>query len=95
MAKMNSGDVNHRVENVNDCVRTTGMSFVVVVHLNESNDDPHTRHRIKPEVPCKLTCEHACVCEAGYLRSDGLNSDCVYPADCSRGLEEEKANRLS
>jgi len=42
-------------------------------------------------MPFQLTCEKACVCEAGYLRN-GTNGECVYLAECpnNEGTEDEK-----
>lgn len=39
------------------------------------------RHNVKDN-PCDLSCEKACVCEAGYLRQ-GLAGECVYVSDCN------------
>ncbi|KAH9395630.1 hypothetical protein TYRP_020659 [Tyrophagus putrescentiae] len=48
---------------------------------------------------CELSCEKACVCEAGFLRN-GTTGGCIFPAECPPQLEEEeealrKQNRVA
>lgn len=42
---------------------------------------------------CELSCERACVCEAGYLRN-GTDGICIYPAECPNLKEEVEDEAL-
>ncbi|KAF7490390.1 hypothetical protein SSS_08244 [Sarcoptes scabiei] len=45
----------------------------------------------RKKIKCKLDCQKACVCEAGYLRKDD-NGECVYETECGEILSQNKKN---